>query len=152
MFRRIWLGLIVACLITTWTYGSSTATIVPEKAFPIQNEPIRLMLSDDDGNAVKGATVIVTYRPGSSVEKTDSLGISDSEGTVKWTPSDAGIATVTATWQGLEQSERSESKTVSVRFQRAPWSGIFIMIIAGLVLAVGSVIRIFRLLCSEEVS
>jgi hypothetical protein len=152
MFRRIWLGLIVACLITAWIPGSSTATIVPENAFPIQNETIRLTLTDDDGNAVEGATVIVTYRPGSSVEMTEPLGITDSEGTVTWTPSSAGLATVTATWQDMEQAEQTESKTVPVRYQRAPWSGIVIMIIAGLVLAVGSVIRVFRLLRSEEVS
>ena len=152
MFRRIWLGLIVACLITAWTPGSSTATIVPENDFPIQNETIRLLLTDNDGNAVKGATVIVTYRPGSSVEKTEPLGITDSGGAVKWTPSDAGLATVTATWQDAEQSEQSESKTVPVRYQRAPWSGILIMIIAGLVLAVGSVVRVFKLLRSEEAS
>ena len=150
MNRKFLLGLFDACLCIAWMCPLLAATIVPDKTFPTQNEQVRLGVSDSDGNPVGGASVTVTYRPGSSVEKTDALGESDAAGAVMWTPSDAGIATVTATWSGPEQSDLSESTTVSVRFQRAPWDGIIIMIIAGLVLAVGSIVRIFRLLRSPE--
>jgi hypothetical protein len=152
MYRKISLGLFAAYLCIAWTYPLLAATIVSDKKFPTQNEQVRLVVSDSDGNPVGGASVTVTYRPGSSVEKTDTLGESDAAGVVMWKPSDAGIATVTATWSGPEQSELSESTTVSVRFQSAPWNGIIIMIIAGLVLAVGSIVRIFRLLRSPEIN
>jgi hypothetical protein len=126
------------------------ATIVPDKAFPTQNEQVRLAVSDGDGNLVRGAAVTVTYRPGSSVEKVDTLGETDSAGAIVWTPSDAGIAALDATWQGPEQTELSATTTVSVRFQKLPLDGLLIMIVAGLLLTVGSIIRIVRLLREPE--
>jgi hypothetical protein len=150
MYRKLSLGLFAAHLCIAWSYPLLASSIVADKTFPIRNEQTRLVVSDAHGTPVRGASVTVTYRPGSSVEKSYTLGESDAAGAVMWTPSDAGIATVTGTWPGPDQSQLSVSTTVSVRFHRAPWDGIIIMVIAGLVLAVGSVIRIFKLLRSSE--
>jgi len=129
--------------------AAAEGAIILDKAFPKHDERVRIQVMDDKGNPVTGADVSVTYRPGSSVSATDSLGQTDA-GTLLWTPTDAGIATITATWQGQGQPQQSSSTTVSVRFASAPIDGIIIMIAAGLVLIVGSVIRVYKLVRAPD--
>lgn len=130
--------------------AQAEGNIILEKTFPTQQEQVRIQVMDDSGLPVTGANVSVTYRPGSSVSETSPIGRSAAGGTLHWTPTAAGIATITATWLGLGQDEVSRSTTVSVRFRTAPIDGIFIMIVAGLVLIVGSVIRVYKLLRAPD--
>lgn len=130
--------------------ASATGEIILDRAFPTHKEQVRLRITDDAGNPVSGAVVSVTYRPGSSVSATDEIGRSSDGGVLQWTPMDAGLATITATWAGPEQDDMSSSTTVSVRFQSPPVDGILIMVIAGLVLIVGSVIRVYKLLRAPD--
>jgi hypothetical protein len=78
------------------------------------------------------------------VQKTEVVG-SSSAGSVQWTPAEAGIATLTATW-AADRGEASTTTNVSVKFSNPPFDGIIIMVVAGLLLVVGSVIRILNLL------
>jgi len=121
------------------------ATIVLREQHPVEGEAVEVFLQDTAGTGIPGADVIVTYRPGSSVEKTEPVGVTNDSGRIMWTPSTAGIVAVKANWE-----EQSASINVSVRFRSAPWLGVVIMILAGLLLVGGSAVRIGRVLRSTD--
>ncbi len=131
-------------------HADATGSVVLDKKFPTHQEQVRIQVVNDDGNPVAGADVSVTYRPGSRVSATDEIGETIEDGTLEWTPVDPGIATLTATWTEPGQTERSSSTTVSVRFRDLPIDGIFIMVVAGLLLIVGSAIRVYKLLRAPD--
>jgi hypothetical protein len=130
--------------------AAAQATVIVEEGFPVREEQIRIHIANDDGSPVAGATVEVTYRPGSSVEQLEQIGTSAEDGAIYWVPAEAGIATINATWAGPDQSQITASTSVSVRFRSAPLGGIVIMIAAGVVLVIGSVFRIFNLLRAPQ--
>jgi hypothetical protein len=119
------------------------AEIVLRQKYPKQGDTAELFVQDDDGAPVAGATVTVTYRPGSSVEASDTVGTTGAGGRIAWTPTTAGIASLTASWEG-----NSSTTNVSVRFASVPPGGVIIMILAGLLLVGGSIVRITRVIKS----
>jgi hypothetical protein len=80
----------------------------------------------------------------------ETIGRSGPDGRIDWVPAEAGIATLEAAWTGPDGSERIARADVSVRFRSPPVAGILIMIVAGLVLVVGSVIRMYNVIRSHE--
>jgi hypothetical protein len=140
------LVLVSLALVNAPAYGS----IVLDEQYPEQDKPARIQVTDSDGNLVPGASVAVTYRPGSKVSKTAEVGRTADDGAVEWTPQDAGIATITASWTGSGEATVTASRTVSVRFSSPPMEGILIMIVAGVLLIVGSIVRIYKLLRAPE--
>jgi hypothetical protein len=143
---------LTALLIFALDAGSvlAQASIKVAKSYPTQDEPVQLTVTDDFGAPVAGAEVVAVYRPGSSVSREESIGRSDASGMVNWTPSDAGLATITATWTAGGGDDLIATTTVSVRFSGVPINGIIIMILAGFLLVVGSIIRIYKLVRAPE--
>ena len=133
------------CFIAT----PATADVVIEHKYPVKGEATAIRVLDENGTPVSGAELEVTYRPGSSVARTEPIGRS-ATGAVEWTPQEAGIATITATWVGSDLAEASSTTNVSVKFRSPPIGGILIMIVAGLLLVVGSVIRVANLLRAPQ--
>lgn len=149
--KRSTLVVVAICLAVCFHVTTSHCSITLDKQVPVQSEEVRIHLADEDGNPVGGATVEVTYRPGSSVSSTDPIGATDSGGTITWTPTDAGLATITAAWTPPGQAETTTSaQTVSVKFASVPIDGILIMLFAGVVLIGGSIVRISNLLRSPN--
>jgi len=130
---------LTAFLVVGVIASAASADVVLREQYPTQGESTDLFIQGDDGAPVAGATVSVTYRPGSSVEVTDTVGTTGPSGRLAWTPQTAGVVTVNAAWDG-----GSTSTNVSVRFGRAPVAGIIIMILAGLLLVGGSIVRVLR--------
>ena len=128
---------IVAATSIVAVSAHADATIVLRQQHPVEGEAVEVFLQDGSGVGVPGADVSVTYRPGSSVEKTEVVGTTNDSGRIMWTPSTAGIASINMSW-----GEESASINVSVRFSSAPWLGLVIMILAGLLLVGGSAVRI----------
>lgn len=122
------------------------ADVILEKRYPVQDEQTRIHVTDSSGAPITGANVMVTYRPGSSVSREDVVGKSGADGALAWTPQQAGIATITATWHEGSEADITSSATVSVKFASPPAGGILIMIVAGLLLIVGSVVRVTKLI------
>jgi hypothetical protein len=128
----------------------SRADIVLDKAYPTVEQETRVHVSDDRGNPISDAEIRVTYRPGSEVERTGVVGRTGSDGMSTWTPAEAGIVTITATWLDADQTEQSTSINASVKFDPTPIAGIAIMIIAGILLIGGSLQRICSLLSTPH--
>lgn len=128
--------------------GVAAADIVLRERFPFEGHETQLIIQNADGVPVPGATVTVTYRPGSSVEKSDEVGTAGEGGALSWTPATAGIATLSASWTADDGTESSISTNVSVRFASVPFAGVIIMIFAGVLLVGGSFWRIRRILTS----
>ncbi len=124
---------------------AGAASIQVDRRYPAEGERAVVRVIADDGAPVTGALVRVTYRPGSSVETHAEVGRTDAGGAVAWTPELAGIATLSAEW-----TDGSASANVSVRFHHAPVAGLVIMIVAGVILVGGSVVRIRRVLLEPD--
>ncbi len=145
--ERFRLGIAVAVMVgLCGTNAMAQGSIVVGDEFPVKDESVRIHVTDDAGNPVQGASVEVTYRPGSSVEKIDSIGTSAADGALRWTPVEAGIAMITATWSVPGEAPQTSSTSVSVRFRSPPIGGIVIMVAAGILLVIGSAVRVFNLL------
>jgi hypothetical protein len=142
MNRRTGIAAMVAVAIFAGALASTAgAEIVLRQKYPTQGASTELFVQDDDGAPVSGAAVTVTYRPGSSVEASDTIGTTGTGGRIAWTPSTAGIASLQASWEG-----GSSTTNVSVRFASVPRGGVLIMILAGLLLVGGSIVRITRVI------
>ena len=87
------------------------------------------------------AKLEVIYRPGSSVEAREELS-ADSEGRIRWTPKNAGLAKLVATVDPKTKVER----LVSVSFASTFTLGLVIMVVAALVLFGGAFFSIRALL------
>ena len=143
-------AILCASLMLVCCVCPAAADIVVDQQYPVKGETTGIRVLDNSGVPVSGATVEVTYRPGSSVSRTQSIGSSQA-GQMQWVPEEAGIATITAKWTGPNQNEMSAATNVSVRFASPPIGGIIIMIVAGFVLVIGSIIRVAGLLRSPQV-
>jgi hypothetical protein len=133
-------SLLVVCFaivpVTAW------AGIDLSQAHPEANQVVTLTLTRADGTPGEGVEVKASYGPGSVLLYEDSVGITNAEGTVAWTPNEAGLVTLAAEIPGSDGPE-SVSTTVSVTFGGPPVLGVLVMIIAGLILY-GGIIRGFR--------
>ena len=101
-------------------------------AYPLQGDAVVLTLHDAAG-PVAGAEVTAIYRPNSSVEKREAVGVSATDGTLPWVPADAGLVTLEA-----RHGERVADMCVSVRYRHASAVGIFVLILAGMILFGGN--------------
>ena len=142
---------VTLAVILTAAAPSLHADIVLDTAFPTVKQSARIHVTDDADASVPGAEVTVTYRPGSAVERSSVVGTTSAAGTFAWTPSEAGIVTITATWIGDDDTEHTTSVNTSVKFDPTPVSGIIIMIVAGIVLIGGGIERVISLLRKPEV-
>ena len=138
------LSVVLAVTVVSLMVGAASADVVLREKYPTEGENTELFIQADDGTPVSGAAVSVIYRPGSSVEATEAVGTTGPSGRLAWTPQTAGIVSVNATWDG-----GSTSANVSVKFGGAPAGGLIIMVLAGLLLVGGSIVRIMRVLRTE---
>ncbi len=149
---KIFAAAVSLCLLilasTNAAWGESS--IVLRTQYPVQGERTELYIQDDEGNPVTGAEVDVTYRPGSSVEETAAVGVTGKSGRIIWYPAAAGIVTLTASWRSEGGDTVTTSANFSVKFASTPVGGVVIMLLAGLLLVGGSVVRILRVLRSGE--
>jgi hypothetical protein len=143
---------VVLAIALIWGAGDAAAqgSVVVKKKFPTKDEEVRLIVMDPSGQPVAGARIEATYRPGSSVRRVEAIGRSGQDGSIDWVPTEAGIAMLRAYWTGADRSAMVAAVDVSVRFRSPPIAGILIMIIAGLVLVVGSVIRMYDVVRSHQ--
>ncbi len=132
----------VCCALTTLANANS---LTIRDQFPTRGEATSIILQDADGLPVVGALVEAVYRPGSSVSQHANLGTTGTGGSLGWTPTEAGLVTLTATW-GEGTAAKSASLNVSVRFDSVPKMGLIIMVLAGLVLVGGSAVRMRRIM------
>lgn len=101
--------------------------------FPVKGEPVEITLEEP------GDRIYFTYRPRSSVARTDSLSAEAPATRFNWTPRDAGVVTIRA---------GEASRNVSVRFGGISTSGLIVMLLAGGILF-GGVGFAFRILFQE---
>lgn len=140
------LVLIVALLAAPIAGAAAGGRIDTAEKFPTVGRSTLIHVRNSLGRSVEGALISITYRPESQVEKTVSLGATNNAGIVRWTPGDAGVVTISAAWTEADSTAGAATSNISVKFASAPASGIAIMILAGLLLLGGSIIRFARLL------
>lgn len=93
-------------------------------------------------------TLTVTYRPNSSVSKTEVVAINPPATSVEWASKEAGLVAL-AYMDKTQEDPQRVSKNMSVRFQGVSGSGIVVMLFAGVVLF-GGAATAFRTLFREQ--
>jgi len=92
----------------------------------------------------------ITYRPGSDVEDTKSF-VSPPDGVAEWTPAHAGLARLEAWITPAGGGETvAHEQMVSVRFGSTLTTGLFVMLVAGLILFGGAFVSIRALLRGQK--
>lgn len=89
----------------------------------------------------EGSTLIVTYRPNSSIARSDSLAIGP-DGAVTWTPEQAGVVALAV--------DAGPVRNVSVRFAGVPWLGVLVLLGAGSILFGGAAFGLRRMLKGDD--
>jgi hypothetical protein len=120
-------------------------TIVLDTESLVQDGVTEIVIDSGEGNlAADMADWVVTaqYFPNSVVVRDEMVGETDSIGRVSWTPSHAGIVTLSA-----KRGEDSASRSVSVKFPGLPGGAVVVFFVAGTILLGGagwSLIRMFE--------
>jgi hypothetical protein len=124
---------------------------------PLRGQAVRLTVTED-GRPAAGARVSALYRPNSHTEHRSELAAVDSSGTVLWTPEYTGPVTLEVRPAGTEADADADADaetppvapsatlTVAVRYGSLPPSGLFIMVLAGLLLFGGAAVSMLLLL------
>ena len=108
--------------------AQDVVSVTPEQ--PVRGEPVTVVFS------APAESVTVTYRPGAITAHDETF--APGAATFAFTPSRAGVVSVVAA--------PGAARSLSVRFQGAPLSGIAVMAFAGLVLFGGAALSLRALL------
>lgn len=130
--KQLFLGAAFFVAASMWpTTTAAQFTLSPET--PVIGETVTITLPE------AADVLTVTYRPNSSVPRIEEIATNGLT-TVSWTPTNAGVVALAA---------GSASMNTSVRYQSAPMGGIFVLIVAGLILFGGAIFA-FRLLFQDD--
>ncbi|MBD3334252.1 MAG: hypothetical protein GF355_01945 [Candidatus Eisenbacteria bacterium] len=135
-------GVIAGLTLLLIPFSLQALDLQVDPGVPVRGEEVRLVVTDGDA-PVSGAAIRATYRPNSEVAEEVGLGATDAAGRLTWRPESAGLVTLDVVGQ-----DAAVSHTVSVKFPGLPWSGIFIFLLAGVILLGGSGVLIARALRS----
>jgi hypothetical protein len=115
--------------------------IVADDERPLRGQVVRLTVTEG-GRPAAGARVTALYRPNSQTQHEAELAPVDSSGTVLWTPEYTGPVTLevrpAGTPSGGGEPPAAAALTVAVRYGSLPASGLFIMVLAGVLLFGGA--------------
>ena len=99
---------------------------------PVEDEALTLILVAEDAPACR---LKVIYRPNSETAKEEEVGAFRGDGTIQWTPSAPGIASLQAVGP---DNEVLVSENVAIRFSGIPAYGVLVMVLAGILLFGGA--------------
>ena len=122
--------------------------IVADDERPLRGQVVRLTVTEG-GRPAAGARVSAVYRPNSETQHESELAAVDSSGTVLWTPEYTGPVTLEVRPAGTPSGPEppaAAALTVAVRYGGLPASGLFIMILAGVLLFGGAIVSMVLLL------
>jgi hypothetical protein len=110
---------------------------------PVEGRELILHLRDGGGPA-GGVAVKVSYRQNAhrSLAHEQEIGTTGEDGTVRWTPMEAGV--VVLSWEG-------GSENVSVIRSATPLTGVIVAIFAGILLLGGTGLSFYRMLTEGDV-
>jgi len=112
------------------------ADVSAAQDFPKQGTATTVTVTDADGAPLPGAQVTAVYRPGSNVAHTEMLGTTGADGTVAWTPDDAGLVALQATPAATPEAPEPAMMTtnLSVIYRGVPLPGLLVLLVAGITL------------------
>lgn len=136
----------IACLGAAAAAGGQEgpAELVAASPYPLRGEPVEIRLTGPGGAPLPGVAVSALYRPNSETAHTDELGPTGPDGTLTWTPADAGVVTLQAAGEG--EAPPVAQTQVAVRFGSFPPVGLLVMVVAAVILFGGAGIGFWLLL------
>jgi len=132
----------LASALIAGTIGAATLDPPAAQLKPVEGQTITLHFVDD-GEPAAAVTVEAQYRQNAhaSLQHSQKIGTTSSDGTLRWTPSEPGV--VALAWQG-------GGATIAVRHDGTPISGLLIALLAGILLLGGSVYFFVRMIATDE--
>ena len=127
----IWLALLVTAALAMPAPAAELATA---DRYPLRGETTTITVTDDGGSPMAGLEIEALYRPNSVTARTETIATTGPDGSVSWTPRDAGIVALTA----RRGDEQVALQNIAVRFGSFPASGIAILLLAGILLFGGA--------------
>jgi hypothetical protein len=127
---------------------AAMAEIDVAEEHPMEGTPVEVTVTSSEGIPVANAVVTAMFRPGSEVTSENTAGTTDASGRFSWTPSQAGLVTLSAVAPSTGDDGETLSSTLSVRYSSPPPLGVLMMILSGSILY-GGVIYGFRKLNDE---
>ena len=117
---------------------SAHASITLAEGQPVVGEQVQLELSGEEGPLAE-VEVVATYYPGSRVSYEETIGKTDSAGHLEWKPTTPGLVTLKAGCSKDDAGKESckATKTVSVRYDGLPVSGLAVFLAATFLLTGG---------------
>ena len=155
--RSVFIAVTLVFLWAAPARGGDEASIGVLKHLP-GDQAVDLVIRAGD-RALQRGSLLVTYRPGSMVERTrrlpvPAMGVGENR-TITWTPTDPGIVRLDfeARPEGGETEVKAvkASQMVGVLFPSTPVSGLLVMFLAAVILF-GGCVWAFRLLSADQVS
>lgn len=131
--------LLFCCLLTA---PAARASIEVSKAMPTVGERVTLSFS------VPVDTLKVTYRPNSSVAKTETLVNTPPATSMEWSSKEPGLVALSYVDRSGD-SPQTVSQSLSIRFDGLSGSGLAVMLLAGVILF-GGATTAFRTLFQEQ--
>ena len=126
------------------TVGLGALEVEVGEQFPVRGKQVTVEVKSD-GTPAAGVKLEALYAPNSKVSSRQSVGTTDENGQLVWTPERAGLVTLTAT-----QGELESQKVVSIRYDRFKPTGILTMVLAGCILFGGIGAGFYLVLASGE--
>lgn len=119
------------------------AELTAETQYPLRGEPVEIRLTGAGGAPLPGVPISARYRPNSETAHTEELGPTGPDGSLSWTPADAGVVTLQAAGDG--EAQPLAQLQLAVRFGAFPVVGLLVMVVAAVLLFGGAAVG-FRLL------
>ena len=130
MIHRYGIAVLLIAGATALGSPRARAVITVADDFPRRGDPVLISVTGADGAPAAEAMMRVVYRPGSEVSREERLGPAGDAGTVLWTPTEAGVVTLTAELP----DGSSESRNLSVLYRGVPAAGLVVLLFAGFIL------------------
>ena len=123
--------------------GAAAAGITLAESQPQEGTPVEVVVTNSAGEPAANVKVTALFRPGSDVTSQGTAGTTNASGRLQWTPSEAGLVTLSAEVPGPDGASESLSNTLPISYAKVPGLGLLVMVVAGLILY-GGVIYGFK--------
>lgn len=117
--------------------------LIVDTQAPVLEKPAGIsVVIDDEAKQLPAAgwTVVARYYPNSTLERSETVGVTDSSGKVTWIPAAPGIVSISAV-----RGDETITHAVSVMYPGLPGGAALVFIVAGSILLGGAGWSLIRL-------
>lgn len=143
--------LILSCMLNfSNTSKCSAQKLISSKDYLTMGQQAEIILVDCNSDTLKKVKLVAEYRPNSQTNFTRILTPGDKPGHWIIIPETAGLVNLKAMTDPSNNDSLISSKSMSIRFDRVPISGVFVIFFAGFILFGGIAISVRHALKAKD--